>query len=394
MHCGMTHRSATVRLLLLATLWLLGSSSLLAQTFTTLYLFGGGGGPRGTLIEGTDGDLYGTTYGAGSKDNGMIFKITPGASFTMLHQGGTFDAGLTLGTDGNFYGTSISGGLSEALVFKITPSGAFTTLHTLPGGSLPQGLVQASDGNFYGTTLGGGTGGGMLFRITPSGTLTTLYNFCAQSGCADGFSPLGLIQGMDGNLYGATGGGGGSTACSTGCGTIFKITTTGTLTTLHRFDFTDGAGPEGLVQAGDGNFYGTTNSGGLSNGNCVYGNIPATCGTVFKMTATGELTTLHTFNYTDGGNPGRPPIEARDGNIYGTTADGGSVGSGTVFKITPAGTLTTVHNFDTRNGDGSFPGELVQHTNGTFYGPTVRGGEVSYHFCALYCGTLFSLSVP
>lgn len=112
------------------------------------------------------------------------------------------------------------------------------------------------------------------------------------------------------------------------------------------------------------------------------------------MTPTGVLTTLHSFNYGDGGNPGWPPIEARDGDIYGTTADGGSAGSGTVFKITPAGALTTVHNFDTRDGDGAFPGGLVQRTNGTFYGPTVRGGEVSYHFCALYCGTLFSLSVP
>jgi len=326
----------------------------------------------------------------------MIFKITPGGTFTTLHSGGgTFQAGLTLGTDGNFYGTSVAGGNSaHGYVFKITPSGTLTTLYTfgpLPDGYLPGTLVQASDGNFYGTTLqGGAKSSGMLFRITPSGTLTTIYNFCSLSGCADGTAPLGLIRGMDGNLYGATGGGGGGG----GYGTIFKITTTGTLTTLHSFDLTDGAGPAGVVQASDGNFYGTTNSGGFSNSNCSYGNIPGTCGTVFKMTPTGALTTLHIFSYSDGGNPGAAPIQASDGNFYGTTSDGGTTGSGTVFKITSTGTLTTVHNLDPKNGDGAFPVGLVQHSNGIFYGPTVRGGKIVYHFCPAWCGTLFSLSVP
>jgi uncharacterized repeat protein (TIGR03803 family) len=188
-------------------------------------------------------------------------------------------------------------------------------------------------------------------------------------------------------LYGVTGGGG----SAGGYGTIFKITTTGTLTTLHSFDLTDGSGPEGLVQATDGNFYGTTNSGGFSNSNCSYGNNPGTCGTVFKMTPTGAFSTLHIFSYTDGGNPGAPPIQASDGNFYGTTADGGSIGSGTVFKITSTGTLTTVHNLDPKNGDGAFPMGLVQHSNGIFYGPTINGGKFVYHFCPGWCGTLFSL---
>ena len=198
--------------IMVAALWLSATGSLLAQTFNTIYLFGGGGSPRGTLVEGTDGNLYGTTYGYGGRDNGMIFKITPGDTFTTLHSGGgTFQAGLTLGTDGNFYGTSVAGGTSgEGYVFRITPSGTLTTLYTfgpLPDGHLPGTLVHGSDGNFYGTTLqGGANGNGMLFRITPSGTLTTIYNFCSQSGCADGTAPLGLIQGIDGNLYGVTGG--------------------------------------------------------------------------------------------------------------------------------------------------------------------------------------------
>ena len=163
MLCGITHRFAAVRLLVFAVIWLCGSGSLLAQTFNTMYLFGGGGGPRGTLVEGTDGNLYGTTYG--KYGNGMIFKITPGGTFTPLHSGGgAFQVGLTLGTDGNFYGTSVAGGTSGAgYVFRITPSGTFTMLNAfgpLPDGHLPETLVQASDGNFYGTTLQGGTNGG------------------------------------------------------------------------------------------------------------------------------------------------------------------------------------------------------------------------------------------
>jgi uncharacterized repeat protein (TIGR03803 family) len=397
MHCGFTNRFAAVRLLVLVALWLCGSGLLLAQTYNTLFLFGGGGSPRGTLVEGTDGNLYGTTYGGGaSRNNGMIFKITPGGTFTTLHSGGTFQAGLTLGTDGNFYGTSIAGGTnSEGYVFKITPSGTLTALYSFGpppnGGRLAEKLVQASDGNFYGTTLLGGTnGGGILFRITPSGAETTIYNFCAKNNCTDATAPLGLIQGPDGNLYGVTGGGG----TAGGYGTIFKMTTSGTLTTLHSFDLTDGAGPEGLVQASDGNFYGTTNSGGFSNSNCNGGNVAGTCGTVFKMTPTGALTTLHLFNYTDGGNPGTAPIQASDGNLYGTTGGGGTPGSGTIYRITLTGTFTTLYNLNPNNGDGAAPAGLVQHTNGTFYGSTIRGGKIVYHFCPAWCGTLFSLSVP
>ena len=112
------------------------------------------------------------------------------------------------------------------------------------------------------------------------------------------------------------------------------------------------------------------------------------------MTPIGALTTLHIFSHTDGGNPGAPPIQASDGNFYGTTATGGSTGSGTIFKITSTGTLTTVHNLDPSHGDGAFPAGLVQHTNRIFYGPTVRGDEIVNHFCPAWCGALFSLSVP
>jgi uncharacterized repeat protein (TIGR03803 family) len=318
--------------ILLAALWLSASGSLPAQTFTTLYLFGAGGNPDGDLVQGTDGNLYGVTAGGPGKGDGMIFKITPSGTLTTLHSGG-----------GEYIGA----------------------------------LVQGTDGNFYGTVLEGGTfSEGTVFKITPSGTLTTLHNFCSQSGCPDGQIPTGpLVQGTDGNLYGTTGAGG-TGPCSSGCGTIFKITTTGTLTTLHSFDLTDGAGPNGgLVQATDGSFYGTTYYGGTTNSNCNSGS----CGTAFKMTPAGTLTALHRFDYTDGANPEAALIQANDGNFYGTT-------SGTIFKITPTGTLTTLHAGVDANA-------LVQDSNGTFYGTTLHGGRIIYHYCGGSCGTIFSLSV-
>jgi uncharacterized repeat protein (TIGR03803 family) len=274
-----------------------------------------------------------------------------------LHSGGgEYGGALIQGTDGNFYGTVLQeqgGQFTEGTVFKITPSDTLTTLYNfgqLPtSGRLPVGgLAQASDGNFYGTTAQGGTNSsGTLFKITPSGTLTTLHNFCSQSGCADGQGPGGpLVQGTDGNLYGTTSAGA-NTACSGGCGTVFKITTTGTLTTLHSFDLTDGVDPNaGLIQATDGNFYGTTYSGGSNNSSYSSG----TCGTVFKITPAGTLTTLHTFDYTDGAHPIAGLIQATDGNFYGTTGGGGNCnnfggGCGTVFRITATGKLTTLHSF-------------------------------------------------
>jgi len=412
MICGNTHGFAAVRRLvltalfatirrsrislMLAALCLCASGPLPAQTFTTLYLFGGGGNPDGGPVQGTDGNLYGVTAGGPAKGNGMIFKITPSGTFTTLHGGGGEYVGtLVQGTDGNFYGIVLQGGtFNHGTVFKITPSGTLTTLHNFcsqsgcPDGSLPSGgLVQASDGNFYGTTALGGTfNHGTLFKITPSGTLTTLYNFfCSESDCTDGVGPTGrLVQATDGDLYGTTGGGG-NTACGGGCGTVFKITTTGTLTTLHSFDLTDGATPNaGLIQATDGDLYGTTYSGGPSNSNCNSGS----CGTVFKITPTGALTTLHSFDYTDGANSLAGVIQATDGNFYGTTGGGGG-GGGTIFKITSMGALTTVHTFEGTSGANA----LVQHTNGTFYGTTLRGGRGVYHYCGGTCGTIFSLSV-
>jgi uncharacterized repeat protein (TIGR03803 family) len=187
-----------------------------------------GDSPQATLIQGTDGDFYGSTY-----------------------DGGTF----------SYYGN----------VFKITSTGAFTSLHSFDGtdGDEPNGgLSQATDGNFYGTTQVDGVNGyGTVYKITSGGTLTTLYNFCVSSSCPDGSFPEDpLVQGTDGNLYGTTFSGG-----AFGHGTIFSITTAGVLTTLHSFDNTEGGQPEsGVVQDTNGTFYGTTYSGGTSNLGAVY----------------------------------------------------------------------------------------------------------------------------
>ena len=275
------------------------------------------------MVEGTDGNLYGTTYWGGDIGGGTVFKMIPGGTLTTLYSfvdsqnGGFPQAPLIQATDGNFYGTASQGGVYGAgdggTVFKITPDGTETTLHSFDyiDGNLPAaGLIQASDGNFYGTVPFGGNDcifdcGGTVFKITSDGGFTLLYSFsCSQTGCPDGGIPsAGLVQGSDGNLYGTTGTGGTSTNC---CGTVFKIAPDGTLTTLHSFDGTDGAGPGQLVQATDGNFYGTTDS------------------TVFEITPAGAVTTLHYFDGTDGAPVGL--IQATDGNFYGTTG-------GTVFRL-------------------------------------------------------------
>ncbi len=380
-----------------------------AQTFTTLHSFGGtneGAHPTAPVILGTDGNLYGTTY-TGAYGQGTVFQLTPGGTLTTLYsfcaQSGCPDgaqpaAGLMQASDGNFYGTTRIGGANgEGTVFKMTPSGTLTTLYSFcpknlcRDGQQPEaGLLQVKDGYFYGTTyFGGHYGGGEVFEMTPSGNVYTLYDFCSinngQAACADGSLPqAGLVQGSDGNFYGTTSSGG------TGYhsyGTVFKLTPLfGTLTTLYNFcdqkGCPDGDSPQaGLVQGTDGNFYGTTSSDGPING---------VAGTVFQITPSGTLTTLHSFcsqnNCADGYSPVAGLIQGSDGNFYGTTKDGGGAGgSGTVFQITSAGTLTTLHSF--AGSDGATPeAGLVQAPDGTLYGTTEAGGDNNY-------GTVFSLTL-
>jgi uncharacterized repeat protein (TIGR03803 family) len=342
-------------------------------TLTTLHSFDGtdGNQPLAGLVRANDGNLYGTTtYGGGSNCDqfgcGTVFRITPVGTFTVLYDfctqlncpDGEIPTGLVQATDGNFYGmTELGGTYGAGTVFKITPDGELTTLYSFPGAFPSAALVQGTDGNFYGTTPeGGANGDGMVFKITSGGVRTTLYSFCSLPNCADGAAPQSsLVQGTDGNFYGtASNGGTGSNCPGTygGCGTVFSISKVGALTTIYNFCSQPGCadGREGntlyptgaLVQASDGNFYGTTVLGGYNY--CT----PGGCGTVFNITPSGSLTTLHSFDITDGYSPYAGLIYARDGNFYGTTAFGGADQLGTVFKFQMAYTLTV-----STSGDGT-----------------------------------------
>jgi uncharacterized repeat protein (TIGR03803 family) len=323
-------------------------------------------------------------------------------TLTMLYQfsgadGSNPEGGLTLGSDGNFYGVTATGGSGgDGTIFKITPEGTLTTLYgfgEFDGAHPFAAPVQGSDGNFYGTTAGGGvTNDGTVYQITTAGTLTMLYSFSGP----DGANPRGVLaQGSGSNFYGTTEFGGTSANCEFGCGTVFTITSAGTLTTLLDFDVDNGgAADSGLVLGNDGNFYGTTYSGGNPKtmyyrtacdglDECVQ-NPP---GTVYNITPSGSLTMLHKFIGPDGANPGIGVIQGVDGAFYGVALFGGKSDKGAVYRITSSGTYTLLYSF-TGVDDGAFPnGLLVQGTDGNFYGTTINGG--GNLDCLEGCGTAF-----
>lgn len=306
------------------------------------------------------------------------------------------------GTDGNFYGVTYAGGVSSncplspntgcGTLFRVTPAGTLTQLYTFcskancTDGFEPVGsLVEGANGNFYGVTqLGGGNsslcgeGCGTVFEITPAGQLTTLHSFCSQTNCSDGQEPFGgLTVAANGVFYGTTGYGGANRN-----GTVFAITAAGSLTTLYSFcpqaGCTDGSLPTAaMVQATDGKLYGSTDFGGTYNR-----------GTIFSITTGGGFALVHTFNR--GVNPSANPlIQGVDGKLYGTTASGGTYRDGTVFRLTPAGTLTYLHSFCTQSGcaDGELPYVgLTQGNDGNFYGTTSGGGRI------YYAGTVFEIT--
>lgn len=360
------------------------------QVFNDLVIFNGTDGATPVypgLVEGIDGNLYGTTLGGGAFSAGTVFKITPKGTLTTLYSfcsqancsdGTNPQAGLTFATNGNFYGSTMQGGANgDGTIFEVTSKGVLTTLHSFDSldGAFPfDPPIQASDGNFYGTTNSGGlNNGGTVFKMTPDGVLSTLYSF---GGVGNGYFPLGtLVQATDGALYGTTEAGG-----SGGCeGTVFRITTAGDFTLLHSFNCTDGSSPSsGLIQATNGELYGTTYDGG-SNNACNNG-----CGTLFSITLKGALTTLFNFDSTHGSNPISSLVQGSDNNLYGTTYSGGTSGGwGTIFESTTKGTLQTLHSFDLNDGAQPY-GALVQATTGNFYGTTPNGGN-NY-------GTVFGVS--
>jgi uncharacterized repeat protein (TIGR03803 family) len=367
--------------------------AVMGGTFTTLYSFCKGGSeacsdgqyPYAALIQGPNGSFYGTTPSGGTSLGGTIFKITPHGVLTTLHafsgpDGVGPDAGLIFATNGYFYGTTPGGGNGYGTVFRMSPAGTLTAVHlfcvpgTCPDGhDSYAGVTQARSGLLYGVTNSGGAGPyGTLYKMTPTGTMTTLDDLGSTYG---GVAYAAPVQASDGNLYGTTFAYG-----ANGYGTLYKMTPSGSLTVLYNFcaqwACADGENPwGGLIQGADGDLYGTTE----------YGGALGSYGTVFRITLAGALQTLHSFSDADGFRPYGSLVQGTDGNFYGTTYMGGANGYGTVFQITPSGVLTTIHSFG--GTDGQYPmAGLVQGTNGIFYGTTEVGGAYGY-------GTVFSLSM-
>ena len=368
-----------------------------AQTFTTLasFDFVNGVAPQyGSLVQATDGNYYGTTQYGGPKDTGVFFQVTPSGELTDIYKfcsrakctdGKAPWSGPVLGSDGNFYGTTNLGGSGKqnaGTIYKMTPGGALTTLYTFcptapspcDDGKYPIGLMQASNGNFYGVAANyGAHNNGTIFELSKSGVFKVLYSFCAQANCVDGEEPYaGLMQASNGNLYGTTARGG-----AYGHGTVYEISPAGYFRTIYSFcaqgtGCTDGDTPyAGLVEDINGNLYGTTYGGGSGYGN------------VFEITAAHKFILVHSFDNTDGSYPSAALILASDGNLYGTTPFG-SNGPGTIFQITAGNEFNSLYTFCTCAGTNPF-GALLQATDGTFYGTTMGGGTSNN-------GTIFSFS--
>lgn len=372
-----------------------------AQTFSVLYTFtagpSSGTNPFAGVVLDASGNVYGMTDYGGSglwcpTGCGVVFKVASGGQESILHnfsgnnRDGASPTYNTLTSDGvgDVYGTTYEGGsFGAGTIFAVTAAGQERVLYSFTGatdGGFPYGgLIHDSAGNFYGTTSGRGSGTscpygcGTVFKLDSTGKETVLYNFLG--GTTDGAYPLaGVIRDSAGNLYGTTQGGG-----TSNLGTVFKIDTSGNETVLHSFTGPDGSLPYGgLIRDGVGNLYGTTYSGGFVGSQ----------GTVFKLAANGTFTLLHsfTFNGVDGAFPTGSLVADSSGNLYGTTLLGGSVGAGTVFELDSNGNETILHSF-TYSTDGGYPyGSLARDSAGNLYGTTNQGGDP-----VCLCGTVYKI---
>lgn len=349
--------------------------------------------PVGLLAEAADGSLYGTSERGGSNGCGTVFKRAPnGVISTVIsfntNNGAVPEAGLILARDGKFYGTTRFGGAKNlGTLFKMTTKGELTTIISFDGsysGAEPAApLMQASNGYFYGTASTGGMNrGGTVFMLSPNGVLTTLFHFGEGN---TGTNPhAGLVQAADGNLYGTTEEGG-----KYKCGTVYKISSQDRFSTFYHFYEFMGRKPKGELVAETNNLFGVTESGGDRQ-----------MGTAFRISTDGKSNRrLASFNGADGIQPSGL-MRARDGGFYGTMRDGGNghpfgIGSGTVFKMTPDGKLSVLVSFFDFNsvildvikngkptgdytldhGNGKSPQGFIQGRDGNFYGTTVLGGQ-------------------
>jgi uncharacterized repeat protein (TIGR03803 family) len=332
-----------------------------------------GNHPEGALVIGPDGNFYGTTRDGGSNSVGTMFRITADGNLTSLFSfsqsnGAAPEAALAVGKDGNFYGTTALGGASNSGTAFRFSTGTLTSLVSFGGtnGSNPQcQLVMDATGNFYGNAANGGANfAGTIFHLTTNGALTILASFDGTNLAFPDDDALAI--GLDGNIYGTTANGGVSHL-----GAVFKMTPAGALTRLFSFSNTNGEAPQGgLLLGSDGNFY----------GNAAAGSGAATFGTLFRITTNGTLTTLYNLQFTDGEEPSTRLIQGNDGSLYGTTQFGGftggnpsSSGLGTVFRITTNGAFTLLTQFQGTNGANPLA-SLTLGPDGNLYGTTENGG--------------------
>jgi uncharacterized repeat protein (TIGR03803 family) len=409
-HC--TARRITRKLLFgLASLVLLVAirQSGHSQTLTTLYSFNGGTDgafPRAGVILGTDGNLYGMA-GAGSEGAGTVFELVSGSDFEVLHNfSGTPDGetpygGLAFDAKGNLAGTTYGGGAYDhGTVFDMSTTGAETVLYNFPfpgppsgvrifraphGAGPGSGVVFDAQGNLYSTTSVGSYYAPACFNCGAVFELTPAGTekllYSFTGAPTDGVEPGDLIIDAQGNLYGSTQQGG-----AANLGIVFKVTAAGEETVLHSFgaSLDDGIGPLGkLLLDAEGNLYGTTVEGGAN----YYG-------TVFKLTPSGEETILYNFGKPpDGAYPSGTLVMDGQGNLYGTTGWGGAYGWGTVFELAPGGAETILYNF-TGGTDGADPFAGLLLKDNSLYGTTYMGGNLTGCVNRYYkgCGTVFVLS--
>ena len=379
---------------------ILTTVSSFASTFKVVFSFSfqNGSGPNGGLISDSAGNFYGTTQFGGPSDNrGVVFKLSPAGEETVLYSfTGQSDGGIPIGrlirdSAGNLYGITSSGGdatCSCGTVFKLEKNGTLKVLHAFKGGTdgaqnqgqAELGLVMVN-GDLYGSASFGGVSGcdgslgcGVIFKVTPAGKETVLYRFTAK---ADGGFPQDLIADKAGNIYGETGG---SYNPGNG-GTIFKISTTGKLTTLFTFpEGAEGTSPRwGLTRTPNGVFYGVTQFGGNTT-TCAIGTVG--CGVLFTVNAANKEHVPHVFgnNAANGEEPSGSLLDAK-GNFFGTTFYGGidnstcSLGCGVVYELSAAGKYHVLRRFTGAN-DGSNPGgPLAEDSAGNIWGADTNGGS-------------------
>ncbi|HXB44360.1 MAG TPA: choice-of-anchor tandem repeat GloVer-containing protein, partial [Puia sp.] len=355
-------------------------------TYVILYNFDytHGANPYGSLVQGSDGNIYGTASSGGTNGAGVIFSWNPTAStYTVLYNfdnttGASPLSSLIQASDGNLYGMAYDGGANGyGVFFSWSPTAStYTDLYNFDNtnGANPYGgLVQASDGNLYGMTTLGGSGNGVIFSWNLTGSSYTLLENFASNKAGD-FPSGSLLKATDGNLYGMTNEGG-----ANGYGVIFSWNPSSSIyQVIFNFDNAKGGNPinNGLIQAKDGSFYGMAASGG-SNG----------YGVIFSWNpSTSTYTVLYNFDNTHGGYPYGSLIQASDGNLYGTATDGGTSGYGVIFSWNPStSTYTVLYNFDNTNGAIPY-GSLIQTSDGNLYGMTSQGGSNNYY------GVIFSIN--